>query len=322
MLTDMKVFNTQLQTAIIKKLTQKANLFNAASRGALGLINEAMMGDFKEEAIWENVTGALRDVDAYAVQATVAATGLSQDQINSVKTMKAFGPITWEPNQLSWIGKNPGEALSVISSSLADAVLVDQINKAIGVAVAAISNQVSATRNVSALAGDLGAVTQANLNSSHALFGDSSGNLIVQVMTGATSHKLMGQAIANGTELFRESTVRVIDILGRVSIITDSPALSAASLERVLSLAPGAVTISSNNDFRSSIVEGTGQTRLETTYQAEYTENVAVKGYSWDTSVVSPVQAQLQTGANWSLTMPLKQTAGVILIGDPTKGNY
>ncbi|MDB4352467.1 major capsid protein [Porticoccaceae bacterium] len=317
-LLDMKVFNTQLQTAIIKKLTQKTDLFTTAS--GIALINEAMMGDFKEEAIWNNVSDALRDVDANAAQATVTATGLSQDQINDVKTMKAFGPITWEPNQLSWIGKNPGEALSVISESLSMAVMQDQVNKAIGVLVAAISNQAGAFLDVSADAGVLGAVSQINLNKSHALFSDASQNLTTQIMFGTTAHKLIGQALDNGDVLFREGTVRVIDILGKRTVITDSPALTAGAKERVLTLQPMAATIASNNDFRSSIVEGTGKTRLETTYQAEYTENVSVKGYSWNTAVKSPVKAQLETGTNWTLIMPLKESAGVLLIGDPAKG--
>ena len=317
-LANMKVFNDQLQTAIIKKLTQKTDLFTEAS--GIALVNEAMRGDFKEEAIWNNVSDALRDVDAYAAQAAVAATGLSQDQINDVKTMKAFGPIKWEPNQLAWIGKNPGEALSVISESLSMAIMQDQVNKAIGVLVAAIGNEASANIDVSAAAGDLGAVTQVNLNKTHALFGDSSMNLGTQVMTGSTAHKLLGQALVNGAQLFSEGTVRVIDILGKRSLITDSPALIAGGKERVLSLTPMAATIAANNDFRSSIVEGVGKTRLETTYQAEYTENVGVKGYSWNTAVKSPVKAQLETGTNWSLVMPLKESAGVMLIADPAKG--
>lgn len=317
-LLNMKVFNDQLQTAIIKKLTQKTDLFTAAS--GIALVNEAMMGDFKEEAIWNNVSDALRDVDAYAAQAVVTATGLSQDQINDVKTMKAFGPLTWEPNQLTWIGKNPGEALSVISESLSMAVMQDQVNKAIGVLVAALGNESGANLDVSALVGILGAVSQNTLNDTHALFSDASQNLTTQIMFGTTSHKLIGQALDNGQELFREGTVRVIDILGKRTVITDSPALMAGGLERVLSLTPMAATIASNNDFRSAIVEGTGKTRLETTYQAEYTENVSVKGYSWNTAVKSPVKAQLETGTNWSLVMPLKESAGVMLIADPAKG--
>jgi len=317
-LKDMKVFNDQLQTAIIKKLNQKADLFSQAS--GIALVNEAMMGDFKEEAIWNNVAGALRDVDAYAAQEVVASTGLSQDQINSVKTMKAFGPIKWEQTQLAWIGKNPGEALSVISESLSMAVMQDQVNKAVGVLAAALGNEASANIDVSADSGKAGAVSQVNMNKAHALFGDASQNLASQIMTGSTSHKLLGQALENGAQLFSEGTVRVIDILGKRTVITDSPSLVAGGKERVLSLAPQAVTISSNGDFRSSIVEGTGKTRLETTYQAEYTENVSVKGYSWNTAVKSPVKAQLETGTNWSLISDLKESAGVMLIADSTKG--
>lgn len=322
-LPDMKVFNTQLQTAIIKKLTQKTDLFNAASGGALSLVNAALAGDFRQEAIWNNVSQALRDVDAYAAQAAVTAIGLSQDQINSVKTMKGFGPIKWEENQLTWIGKNPGEALSVISDSLSMAIMQDQVNKAVGVVVAALANQAGAFLDVSAGVGDLGAVTQNNLNKTHALYGDSSQNLVTQVMTGATSHKLLGQALNNGTKLFSEGTVQVIDILGKRTVITDSPALTAgASKERVLCLTPQSVVIESNDDFRSEILPVIGQTRLETIYQAEYTENVSVKGYSWNTAVKSPVKAQLETGANWTLVLPLKNSAGVLLIADSTKGIY
>ncbi len=38
-------------------------------------------------------------------------------------------------------------------------------------------------------------------------------------------------------------------------------------------------------------------------------------------AVKSPVKAALETGTNWSLVMPLKESAGVMLIGDSTKGN-
>ena len=212
--------------------------------------------------------------------------------------------------------------MSVISESLAMAVMQDQINKAIGVLVAAIGNQSAATLDVSAEVGDAGAVTQLTLNKTHALWGDSSSNLTVQVMTGATSHKLYGQALQNGASLFSEGTVRVIDILGKRSIITDCPALMAGSKERVLSLSPMAAVIASNDDFTSDILPVVGQTRLETIYQAEYTENVSVKGYSWNTTVKSPVKAELETGANWTLILPLKQSAGALLVADPTKGVY
>lgn len=320
-IADLKVFNDQLQTAIIKKLTQKTDLFTQAS--GLALVNEAMMGDFKEEAIWENVSEAFREVDIYAAQGAVAAIGLSQDQINEVKTMAAFGPIVWEPSQLNWIGQDEGRALSVISESLSMAIMQNQVNKLIGVLVAALGNEASANLDVSALAGDLGAVTQKTLNTTHALFSDSSQNLTSQIMYGTTGHKLLGQALDNGAQLFSEGTVRVIDILGKKTILTDSPELLAGGKERVLCLQPNAAIIASNNDFNSVIdpTAGNGKTRLETTYQAEYTENVSVKGYSWNTAVKSPLKAELETGTNWALTLDLKQSAGVMLIADPAKGN-
>ena len=76
--------------------------------------------------------------------------------------------------------------------------------------------------------------------------------------------------------------------------------------------------IEPNGDFKSVIVETAGKQRIETNFQAEYTENVGIKGYTWDTvnGGKSPVSADLNTGSNWDITLGLKQTAGVILIAD------
>ena len=243
---------------------------------------------------------------------------LTELQHNSVKVAGGFGPIRYEPSQLTWLQRPTAQGIEVASRNFAEAMLSDQLNSAIASLVAAIENQASATNDVSGSAG----LTYNAMNDAHALFGDASQMLETQVMTGSTAHKLLGQALDNGAQLFSEGTVRVIDILGKRSVITDSPALTAGTnKERVLALSQMAAVIASNNDFRSAIVEGTGKTRLETTYQAEYTENVSVKGYSWNTAVKSPVKAALETGTNWSLVMPLKESAGVMLIGDSTKGN-
>lgn len=322
MLTDMKIFNTQLQKAIVMKADQKTVAFNEASGGALLLVNSKMSGDFREEAVWNDVSSALRDVDGYAAQAVEAATSLTQSQINSVKTMKAIGPIQWEPAQLAWIDKDAGEALRVISESLSTAIVQDQLNKAVGVLVAAMANNAAAVNDVTAGAGLLGAVTQSSLNATHALFGDSSASLTAHVMTGGTAHRLLGQAIADKV-IYTVGRVNVIDFLGRVTIVTDSPALVAGTdKERVLCLSSGAIAIESNDDFVQNIVTSNGSTRLETTYQAEYTENVRVSGYSWDMAAggKSPVKADLETGSNWVPHGTLKSSAGVLLIGDPTKG--
>ena len=317
-LSNMVVFNQQLNTAIVEKLTQNSDLFNAASGGAIILANAMNMGDYKEEAFWDNVgSAAIRDIDAYAAQAGVSSTLLTQSQINTVKAMKGFGPIEWEPNQITWINKNPGEALSVISTTLAGAMLEAQVNRAIGVGVAAISNVAGLTNDISASAG----VTQSALNNTHALFGDASQRLITQVMTGTVYHKLIGDALTNTGQLFTAGNVTVVDILGKRTIVTDAPDLYLAGTPnkaKILCLSAGSITIEPNGDFNANIETSNGQTRIETTYQAEWSENVGVKGYSWDTTNggKSPLTAELNTGSNWDIELELKNTASVILIAD------
>lgn len=322
MLTDMKVFNDQLKSAIVERLTQNSNAFNAASGGAILLQNAGNMGDFSQTSFWNNVASAIRDVDAYAAQAAVTPTALTQGIFSTVKAMKAFGPIKWEPNQITWIQTNPAEALRVISQSLSEAMLQAQLNRAIGVLRAALSNVANLTNDVSATAG----VSQATLNSTHAKFGDASQLLITQVMTGAVYHKLIGQAITNATQLFQAGNVTVVDILGKRSVVTDCPALRVAGTPNknyVLCLTAGAVKVEPNGDFKSVIDDtaGVGQSRLETMYQSEWTENVGVKGFTWDETNggKSPITAELETGTNWDKVWADKNCAGVVLIGDEAK---
>src|SRR5690606_20459829 len=149
-------------------------------------------------------------VDRYAANGAQSATALSQKQYDAVKVAGGFGPILWEPSQLSWIQKSPEEALEVISRNLSEAIVADQLNTVIAALVAAISNQAAATNDVSATAG----VTYAAINAAHAKFGDASGRLVAQVMNGVTFHDLIGKNLTNAQQLFRAGDVTIVDILG------------------------------------------------------------------------------------------------------------
>ena len=215
---DMVVFNSQLKMGVVERLTQMSDAFNAASNGAIVLSNAGNMGDFLEWSYFKNLGSAIRDVNIYGANSAASSTPVSQGQINTAKCHTAFGPILFEPKQFRLIQENPDEALRVISTSLAQAMLQDQLNKALYAGTAAIGEVLALNQ-----AGD--AITQVELNNTHALFGDRSMELTTQVMTGASYHQLIGNALENGNELFSEGTVTIVDILGKRSIVTDSPAL-------------------------------------------------------------------------------------------------
>lgn len=317
-LSNMKVFNEYLKRTTIETLAQDVEKFNASSAGAIRLTTQGIDGDFLQESFWAGLHGAQRRVDRYAANGNQASTPLAQKQYDSVKIAGGFGPILWEPSQLSWIQKNPEEALEVISRNLSEAIMSDQLNTAISALAAAIGNQSAATNDVSATAG----VTYVAINNAHALFGDASQRLVAQVMTGAMYHKLVGQNLANAERLFQFSGVQVVDILGKAVIITDAPALYEAGTpnkQKVLSLADGAAVVMDGSDLITNIQTSNGKERIETTMQADYTFGLGLKGYTWDTANggKSPTNAELSTGTNWDLVAnSIKASAGVLTIGD------
>lgn len=318
-LSQMKVFNEYVMPATIETLGQMVEKFNANSNGAIRLTTEGFDGDFYQESFFAAIHSAQRRVDRYASQSSASATDLTQLQKNGVKVAGGFGPIRFEPSQLTWLQKPTAEGIEVASRNFAEALLKDQLNTAIAALVAAIENQgTDTTVDVSAT----DPVSYATMNSANALFGDSSSNIVANVLNGASYHKLISQNLTNGAQLFVAGNVQVVDILGRPLIVTDAPALYEAgtpNLAKVLGLVDGAAIVYDGGDVISNIETSNGQTRIETTMQVDYSFGVALKGYSWDTANggKSPTDAELATGTNWDkVATDIKHTAGVLAIGD------
>lgn len=321
-LSNMAVFQEYIMPATIETLEQMIDKFNGASNGAIRLTTTGFTGDFLQESFFAAIHSAQRRVDRYAAQGTASPTDLTQLKMSGVKVAGGFGPIRFEPSQLTWLNKPTAEGVEVASRNFAEALLADQLNTAILALRAAIAGQGAATTNdVSATAG----ITYANMNSAHALFGDRSANIVADVMRGSVYHKLIGQNLTNGANLFQAGNVRVVDLLGKAMIVTDAPALYVAGTPNkdfVLSLVDGAAVVYDGGDVISNIDTANGKTRIETTLQLDYSFGLAVKGYTWDETNggKSPSDAELGTGSNWDkVATDIKATAGVVTIGDASK---
>ena len=322
-LSQMQVFNKYVMPATIDTLAQLVEKFNAASGGAIRLTTEGFEGDFLQESFYAAIHSAQRRVDRYANQAAATATDLTQLKHSTVKVAGGFGPVRFEPSQMTWLNKPTAEGIEVASRNFAEALMRDQLNTSIAALVAAIANQgadatvdVSATKKIDYVA----------VNDSHAKFGDHSPLLVAQVMDGVSYHGFIGQNLTNGETLFQAGNVRVVDILGRAVVVTDAPSLYSAAVvdpatpakRRVLSLVANAATVHDSRDIISNIETSNGQTRIETTLQIDYTFGLGLKGYTWDESSggKSPTDAELATGANWDkVASNVKHTAGVLAVG-------
>ena len=320
-LSNMQVFDKYYQPAIIETLAYMVDKFNGASAGAIRLTTEGFEGDFIQNSFYSALHSAQRRVDRYASNGSASATSLAQVKDSGVKIAGGFGPILFEPSQLGWLQKPTSEAIAAISQNFAEAMLKDQLYSAIAALVAAIANQSAAKNDVSASAG----ISYGAINDAHAKFGDHSGNIVANVMTGSVYHKLIGLNLTNAQNLFQMNNVTVVDILGKSVIVTDAPALyvtGTPNKQYVLGLVDSAAMVYDGGDIVTNIETSNGKERIETTFQADYTFGLALKGYTWDVTNggKSPTDAEIATGSNWDKTATdIKHTAGVVAIGDAAK---
>jgi len=317
-LTNMKVFNEYVREATIETVAQMVDKFNAASAGAIQLSTTGFDGDFLQKSMFSSLHAAQRRVDRYATNTSASSTALAQLQHNTVKVAGGFGPIAWEPGQLRWVGDNPAAAVEAISRNMAEAMIKDMLNAGIASAIAAMENVGATVTNDIGTGRDL---TYSDINAAHALFGDSSQLLVCDVMDGVMYHKLIGQNLTNGAELFQAGNVTVIEILGKRVVVTDAPALretpaTSTNDIKILSLAAGGIVVHDAGDLITNIETSNGNQRITTTMQADYTFGLGLKGYAWSTSVKSPTDAELATGSNWTkIATSVKHTAGVVTLG-------
>lgn len=239
--------------------------------------------------------------------------------MNTVKVAGGFGPIRYEPSQMTWLQKPTQEGITVAADQFAEALMADQLNTIIASLVAGIGNNSAVVNDVSAT----GKVTQTAINDGLALFGDRSQAIGALVMTGLQYHNLVGEAIANSNNLFEIGGVAVRDGTafgqGRPIIVTDAPALRTADpFQNVLGLVTGGGIVKDGGDIVTNIETTNGQTRIETTMQSDYSFGVGLKGYSWDIANggASPSDIALATGTNWDKVVTSdKDTAGIMIIG-------
>lgn len=316
---NMVVFNQYVMPLIMELYPQAIQKFNAASNNTLQLQASNFDGDYMQESFYRSLQGASRRVDRYAANGVVAPTDLIQAQSNEVKVAGGFGPVLYEPSQMSWLQKPTQEGVTLAASGFVEALLVDQLNTLIAALVAASANNAGVTTDVS-----VGSqITQQVINAGLAKFGDRSQVIGALIMTGLQYHTLVGQAIDNSNNLFEigGTAVRTGTAFGqgRAIIITDAPALVDTGKQKVLGLVPAAGVVKDGGDIVTNIDTTNGKDRIETTFQSDYTFGVKLKGYSWDQTNggKSPSDAALATGSNWDkIVTSDKDTAGIIIIGD------
>lgn len=319
-LSDMKVFNQFLYQSLTETMDQQVRLFNDAAAGTITLTSARNVGDYSMEASFAAIANLVRRRNAYG-SGTINPVALSMLQNASVKIAGGTLPVLWEPQQFSWIQRSPEEAGTVIGLQVAEAQFGDYLNTAIGAASAAVRNVGS---SLTYTVPSNGALTFNGLNWGAGKFGDRQDSIKAWVMHSTTLNTLYDNALTNSNKLFVFGNVQVReDGFGRRFIVTDSPNLNPHLVSPdvtdyvTLGLVEGAIAVEDNDDFFSNVETKNENENIKRTWQAEWTFNLALKGYTWDTTSGghSPTDAAIKTGTNWDKTATsIKDTLGVAVI--------
>lgn len=319
-LSDLAVYSEYAYSAMTEVLDQQINLFNEASAGTIILRPAAHQGDFSDEAFFQKITGGLvRRRNAYGSGA-IATKNLRQIVDTAVKVGAGTPEVRLDPGQFKWIQMNPEVAGAAMGQQLAVDTLADMLNTSLGVAVAALSQNADIVNDVTGASGGGDMPSYINLTNTAGKFGDRAQAIQAWVMHSNCLTKLHVNALQNAERLFFYGTVNVQrDAFGRLFVISDSPSLVNAGTPNVywtLGLQPGAIYVGQNNDFTAGEQTKTGDENLIHTYQAEWSYQLGIMGYSWDKANggKSPTDAALMTATNWDkYATSDKDAAGVLM---------
>ena len=316
-LDNLQVFQDEVYTSTTELVAQEVDKFNAASNGAIILTDAMNQGDFTKQAYYKALQ-MVRRRDPYDRTSTVSAVGLEHLLKVSAKIASGTFPVEIDRDTLAWIQRNPDEYAQIISAQLGPQMLQDMLDNAIASCIAAIRNaDVAGARTI--YDGSASTATLNTLVSTAALMGDRSQSLACWVMHSKVSTDIYGTALTNANRLFSFGTVNVMqDGFGRPFVITDSDDLVDSGSPggySTLGLVQSAVICERNNDFDANIETSNGKENITRTYQAQWSYNVGVKGYQWNTAVKAPTDAELRTETNWTkIATSVKDTAGVLLV--------
>ena len=315
-LTDMVVFNTQIQTVATEIVDQNVEAFNEASGGTLLLGSQSSIGDFVEEASYKLISNLVGRRNAYGSGA-LSTKAIEQLKDVAVKVDQSVGPMEWTAEQFARLGKSEEEAGLIIGEQAAQGMIQDYLNTAASSLVGAIGNNAAMVNNYAAT----GTAKLVELNSTAGLLGDRQMSLAAWLMHSKVFTDLTNEAVTNTSQLYMIGNIRVMeDGLGRRYIVTDAPALQNLTPTpdeyHTIGLVPGAAMIETS-PFRSQTTGLVSQENMGTVWKGESSFNIGLKGYAWDVANggKSPDDTALALGTNWDkIATSDKDTAGVLFI--------
>ena len=327
-LSDLQVFQEEAYGSMVETLNVNIALFNEATMGGLQLAGADHSGDFNTTTFWKRTPGLIRARDPYTKDGSIPTKELQMGTIVSVRYASGTPELRMDQAWMNWIGKDPVEAGVVFGTQLAEQRLEDQLNVAMGAFLGAIKNEGSMVYDHSGATENGGKACLEAMLRGAAKFGDQASDVMCWVMHSKSSVDIYSQAIANAQNLFKFGNVIIqTDAQGRPIIISDAAPLyivgadategTADDRYHLCGLTSGAVVLETNADFNQNTDTRNGNENIKSTYQAEWSEQIGVKGFTWDTTNggKNPTRLKLSTGTNWDkVAASKKDLAGCVVV--------
>ena len=304
--SNMIIYNDLAQTAYLERLQDNLDVFNAASNGAITVIDESIEGDFRKRAFYK-VGGSIEHRDVNSTGA-VTLKNISAGEMVGVKVPFKYGPYAATEETFKRRVRSPEEFSQIVGQDYADALIKGYFE----FAAAALNGSVGSNSDMK-VAAQFATDGKKVLTKAMRKFGDKFSRLSLWVMDSASYFTIIEDAIT--TKLYQESDTVVYGglpgTMGIPVLVTDQ-----AKANTVYGLQTGAVTITNSQvpGFRAYQIND--QENLAIGIRGEGAFNLDVLGYSYksDTGGANPNLATIGATANWQKhATSNKNTAGVII---------
>jgi len=303
-LTDLVVYQDELQAGMFESIVQNIDAFNAASLNSIRLVRQDLRGEYNKESFFQPITGLVsrRDLTSVAAETDLPMT---QDEIIGVKISRKIGPATHAIGALQHVSSDQREMSYVLGQMIGKEKAKDILNTSIKGVEAAIEGQTALVYD--ATGESTTTLTHLHLINGLKKFGDQAQRIVCWVMHSKPYYDLMAQSVSDKITNVADLVIHGAEIgsLNRPIVVTDSPALmdddSAGGNYSVLGLVADGVVATESEDetFIAEVVSGLAQ--LSFRIQGEYAFNLNCKGFKWDTSGggANPTDASIATTSNW-----------------------
>lgn len=327
-LTDFKIYNPQVQSAIRERLSLNLNAFNGASNNVLRMLTEAKRGELEKTAFFEKLGGGAVARRNPALTTGVDDIAFEQGEIVEIKVNRRIGPIAWTLDSLRKAGVTPETASFYLGEQIADLKMQDMLNTGLLCTVAALSGQTSTNvidKTGASSAADRKLQTE-YLIDSLALFGDQPQRIRAWVSHSRPMWNLMKDQLSVPVTNVADRVIygASIGTMNRPLLPTDIPALKVAADATgevdayvTMGLVQDAVIVTETEQSEIISQPVLGNENLMVRIQGEYAINLRVQGFAWNvgTGGTNPTDAALGNSANWTKIMESpKDLAGVYIL--------